>query len=349
MFGEQQDIDDLERDFAEAQKNDSSMYGADRKVIDADGVPERQDPFNTDSFDSQAEDLKREMAEEKESDDDDDEEESDEEETEESDDEEEKESDEADEGDEEDGDEPEDPSDRKGNKKTQFISQEQFYATQRKLNKTLENIATRIEAIQSGNLTEKQEDKSVEEIQKLAKEYGISEDKLPQFIDALQKQIIAPIAPVIEEIEQQKFVAAEAANDQKEWNDVLPEIQERYPNATPAQLDKARTAMLQLAHSKKYGFTDANHPPMPLDFILFKEQGKFKDIFKAKKKTFESGSRGASERADDEPRGRSYENKSPENYTPKDIEQMEADFNSEVDKADRLTINRDGQKIRVRR
>lgn len=345
MFGEEQDIDDLDKEFAEAQKNDSPIYGGKNK--DADAPAEKTDPFEISGYDSQSEDLKREMAEDEESDDEEDEEESDEEKSPKSEEDEEEESDDADDDEEEEDDEEsdEDPK-RKG--KPQFISQKQYYAQQRKTNKALENITSALEKLSAGDLTPKEEDKSVEEIQRLAKEAGISEEKLPAFIEALQKQILAPMEPIIAEVEQQKFEAAESKNDEKEWNEVVPNIQTAWPNATPAQLQKARALMHELAHSTKYGFVDANHPPMPLDYILFKEQAKFKELFKAKKKTFESGSRGASERTDDEPKGRAYERKSPENYTPKDIEQMEADFNSQVDESDTLTINRDGRKIRVK-
>ena len=79
--------------------------------------------------------------------------------------------------------------------------------------------------------------------------------------------------PLLEEIEKGKRELEEDTHFTEEWNDVLPSLKKQYPNATEEMLEEAKDVMDELSHTKK-------HHKHDMDYILFKNPKKFKDILK---------------------------------------------------------------------
>lgn len=84
--------------------------------------------------------------------------------------------------------------------------------------------------------------------------------------------------------------------DDNEWNEALPELQKKYPNATPKLWAEAKKKLLEIAHSEKGGKLieiggEKKIISLPFDFLVSKNQKLFDTILGVKPsgKTFESG------------------------------------------------------------
>lgn len=131
-----------------------------------------------------------------------------------------------------------------------------------------------------------------EEVKKLADELQFDQDKVRRIIEVARKGIeplTADDKKLLEEYRADK--EARQTKDQEreqdeifttEWNEVLPSLKAKYPNASEEQLQAAKDAVDELSHSEKYHELD-------MDYILFKENESIgKILFSPKQATFES-------------------------------------------------------------
>lgn len=252
--------------------------------------------------------------------------------------EEEDESEDSDDDDEED--EDDDPEDRKSTKKTVPLSR---FKQEKRLRKELQakigNLETEVEKLSKGK-NQKDVEASVENLDEIVD--GILEDLKDIEVDEGQKEFLkkfskaillkskalAPAAIPEELKEKIKLLDKLQSKDNEEtadnsfkneWNEFLPELDKKYPNATPAMKQEAYALMKKIATSKDGGriIKQGDEEVLvgyPLDYILSKNQKKFDILLKTLKndKSFEEGNKNLEEDSDDEDVNYLDSNMSPE-------------------------------------
>lgn len=136
-----------------------------------------------------------------------------------------------------------------------------------------------------------------DEIASLAKDLDFDPEKTRKLIEVARKGV-ETVSPedkkALEEYRAEKLEREQTEQFESEWNQMLPNLKTQYPNATPEQIEAAKSQIDELAHSDKYFQTD-------LDYVLFKEKDAIgKTLFSPKKATFESARPAAIETETDE-------------------------------------------------
>lgn len=260
MADKNENIDDLDDRLKEVRKQTGD--GDDGEFEDDD---------DTEVIDSDEEDKKNDVEEDDEKSDKDDEEES--EDDDESDDEDDDESDDSDDDDEdEDDEEDKQPITKQFNK-----VRSEKRAGDRKIKELTDLVTTLTDKVKnyesSGVLPQ--------EFVEAAKEMGISDPKnLQKLSDLILSQADKKYKSIEEKAAATEQAIAPMLSQQKvdkEWEDFVPEVEEKFSGATRSQLKEAQKLMSGLAQSKKY-------VDKPMDFILYKEKEQFDGIFGAPKK-----------------------------------------------------------------
>lgn len=133
------------------------------------------------------------------------------------------------------------------------------------------------------------------EVAKIAKELNLTEDELEKMTAPVRKVFEAKMKDfetkmqdfdtIKKERDETKLIEEQSEQFNSEFKeDALPLIKEKYPNATPEMIEKAKGELEELAFSEKYSNAT-------LDHIFLKESKNFeKVLFSPKVKGFESDS-----------------------------------------------------------
>jgi len=152
-----------------------------------------------------------------------------------------------------------------------------------KKGETVEEQADEIETI-AADLAKRinVEPESLKEILNAA--VGIATKKLGAKEKAELPEEIKNALTELEELKKDSAEKKELDHFNGEWEQAMPAIQKKYPNAKAAELNKAKEVMYKLARSEKYHQYD-------LDYILFKESKKFDTLLQvaAKRRGLEQG------------------------------------------------------------
>jgi hypothetical protein len=239
------------------------------------------------------------------SDEDEDEDTEDQEDEEESEDEEEdsEEEDESENEDEEDEEEEDDQSHKKkgtseffGNKESTKI----FNAMRSDLRKANEKIQTLLEkkTPEAEKKAENVPEDFIKRVEAISKEVGIENPeglkKIMALVDEVMKGTEKNFEKKLADLEEKygKMVKETPVKDdfETEWETFTENIAEEYPDATKEELKAAQKLMNELSHTPGVGgkpYKDAEGrellDPYELDYVYFKNQGKFKEIFSGKK------------------------------------------------------------------
>ncbi len=132
------------------------------------------------------------------------------------------------------------------------------------------------------------------DIKSLAEELNFDEEKTRKIVQtarkglelsAEDKALLAEYKeskPLLEKMKQAEFEREQEHIFNTEFEQVLPELQRQFPNASKEQIALVKKELDELAHSEKYHETE-------LDYIAYKERDRLsKILFSPKMKTFES-------------------------------------------------------------
>lgn len=152
-------------------------------------------------------------------------------------------------------------------------------------------------AIAQGNADESGDDEDVSEAAELARELGeelgldakglekilMASKKLNKGKFELPKDLAKKLAR-LDEIDAREKINDETAHFENEWKTTATNLKKQFPNAPESALLEAKSLMDKLAHSKEFHKYD-------LDYVLFKNMGKFQTLLKVagKSKSTESG------------------------------------------------------------
>lgn len=184
-----------------------------------------------------------------------------------------------------------------------------------------------------------------EEVRALADEIGIEPEKAQKLINVARQGIKAPELPkeqqeALATIAQQNQEKREAELFNQQWDAFTPELQKRYPNATPAQLAEAKAEMDKISHT-------AGFEKYPLDYALFKNQETFDALLtRPQKRGAEPGALGKG--GPQQPKERIRPDMA--TMTPEKLKEFERQMAEDLEAADAerpLTIQRNGETVRV--
>lgn len=148
------------------------------------------------------------------------------------------------------------------------------------------------------NLNPKQAEEAIDEIKTIAEKRDLDPEGLAEILELAEKRVLSKLEGKLNKglDPEDRQVIEKAKRDQREreqeiiftneWNQILPELQKQFPNATAAELNQARSLMYDLARSSegvilnKSGEVVANRE---LDYILYKNRTKFETVLKVAK------------------------------------------------------------------
>lgn len=190
--------------------------------------------------------------------------------------------DEDEEDDDESGDTEDDDDDEKGQKSrksdqkrpTRFIPVKKYNEEKREYKKRIADL----EALVESGTKSKDGKVSAKSIDAYAEKYGLERESVLEIMDIIKTDLMGEID--FDSIKKAQKIAEQREEIEvfeKEYKGLLPALKEKYPEATDAQLEKAKKRLDELGHSEwghKYD----------LDYIFFKKQDDFDAIFKQTQK-----------------------------------------------------------------
>ena len=182
-----------------------------------------------------------------------------------------------------------DPADEKEppTRPEKYIPIKQYTSEKRIWNETVSEYKTRIaelEEITKGNGSDK-----TDAIESYAEKYGADAEQIKELKLALGINDVKP-EPKVEPktspedqaiLDRSREIVAEKMFQEEYTKLAIPELKAAFPNATPEQLEKARTEVEKLATTKEY--LDKS-----LDFVVYKNKSAFDAIFAPDRKGPES-------------------------------------------------------------
>jgi hypothetical protein len=262
MSNKKETPDELDDELAEINKmNDGYM--------DLDGAKETEEEETPDEDEEDDEDSP------KGDDDDDDGKDEEDEEDEDTDDEDSEEEDEESEDDEEKGKDPKDDTKRVARRPEKYVPVAKFKAEKAQWSEEKTQLQSQIDEMQKQlkGMTPAETDDVIE---KWAEENDVSIDQAKGLVDLIKKSTgIEDIAKHVEAITAKTDEEADMKAFNKEWTEVVPELQKEFPNASKKAIARAQKLMDQMAHSPRYADKD-------LDYILFKEKNQFTEVLNSK-------------------------------------------------------------------
>lgn len=177
---------------------------------------------------------------------------------------------------------------QKPSRPEKYIPIKQYTSEKREWNESKAQFETRIAALETIAGGKEGSKKTQEAIKAYAEKYDADEDQIRELATILGREDKpapkeeATISPEDQEvIDQSREIVAEKMFNEEFDTLALPELQAKFPSATPSQLAKAKKEVERLATTKEY--LDKS-----LDFVVYKNPKAFDSIFSGDRKGPES-------------------------------------------------------------
>jgi len=191
------------------------------------------------------------------------------------------------------------------------------------------------------NLSKTEKKEVGEELKTLADEIGLTPEQLEKmqktFLKGVKtemseedRKLLDSVRVKSKEDEQARLEREEKEYFNKEWTEVLPDVEKTFPNATPEKRKEAMGLMDQLAHTTKY-------KELSLKEILVLNQADFEKILAVpKRKTFEGSDNGIAPVEDTD-----LSTMNISDMTPKQLARYEKEYRDKIPK-ETTQISRNG-------
>jgi hypothetical protein len=179
----------------------------------------------------------------------------------------------------------------------EYVKERQQWRRERdEMKSQIDEIKSRYEERESKEYQQEMES----EINQLAQQHKASPEVIKGILDMAAKRVQPQTDPTIKS-ELEEYREQTAFN--REWDGLLDELTETYPNASYAQLRQAQKLMDDLSHSEDYSL-EGNGENVPLSEILELEEAEFDKILASPRasKGFESKGHSAPDRDENEKR-----------------------------------------------